>query len=388
MRTIIPCLLLALVGPAPAAAQSFLGYRALGQLVLPSDGRSIGAGNLGIGLVGTELSASDPAAATNLVAPAITFTMQPTWGSFEVGDESGTSNTTRFPLIALGFPFTQARGIATLSLAGYVEQRWVGTRTETVELGGEPTLIEDTFETNGGASVARLGWAQRIGPRLSVGATAGAYLGRRQQYFDRSLDSLSAPTGVLPYSEIRRWRYGGYTLAGGISADPHDLLHLSVAVEWSSDLKENPRPGTLGPTRSYSVPLRLSAGATTRLTSRLLLNGSAAYQDWSAATGFEDGAVSTLKYSYGGGLEWRAVQRETRSLPVRLGYRRLVPPFRYGAADPVETIWSLGVGLNLVELEGTRHGWMDLAVERGSRSSAPLSERFWRATISVGISSR
>lgn len=388
MRTIVPCILLALIGPAPAAAQSFLGYRALGQLVLPADGRSIGAGNLGIGLVGTELSASDPAAATKLVAPTITLTMQPTWGSFEVGDESGTSNTTRFPLVALGFPLREARGIATLSLAGYVEQRWAGTRTETVDLGGQATLIEDTFETSGGASVARLGWAQRIGPRLSVGASAGAYLGRREQFFDRTLDSLAVPTGVLPYSEVRRWRYGGYNLAGGVSVDPHDLMHLSAAVEWSSDLKENPRPGTVGPSRSYSVPLRLSAGATTRLTSRLLLNGSVAYQDWAGAAGFDDGAVSNLRYSYGGGLEWRAIQRETRSLPVRLGYRRLAPPFRYGDEDPVETIWSLGLGLNLVELEGVRHGWMDLAVEHGSRSSAPLSERFWRATVSVGISSR
>ena len=43
--------------------------------------------------------------------------------------------------------------------------------------------------------------------------------------------------------------------------------------------------------------------------------------------------------------------------------------------------------MNLVEIEGVRFGWMDVAVERGTRTSAPLSENFWRATISLGISS-
>ena len=385
MRKIIFAALLAVAAPAPAAAQSFLGYRSLGYPVLASGGRTVGTGNLGIGLAGPRLSASDPAAAAQLFLPTISLTMQPTWGSFEIGDESGTSSTTRFPLVAIGFPFPRANGVATVSLAGYMEQRWAGERTGTVELAGRQVLVADTFETNGGASVARLGWAQRVGSRVSVGVSAGAYVGRLEQFFNRSLDSLAVATGVEPFFEDRRWSYGGYNLAAGVSADPHELLHLAGTVEWSSRITERPRPGTEGET-SYSVPLRLSAGATTRLTPRLSMNGSVVYQDWSGAAGFEEGTVSSLALSYGGGVEWTVLQRDTRSLPLRAGYRRIAPPFRYGDQDPVESIWSLGLGINFVELEGNRFGWMDLAIERGSRTSHPLTERFWRATISLGIS--
>lgn len=385
LRAAIFVLLVA--APAPAAAQSFLGFRALGEPVLAADGRTVGVGNLGIGLARTGLSASDPAAPMALVLPTISLTMQPTWGSFEVGDETGTSNTTRFPLIAIGFPVPRVRGIATVSLAGYMDQRWTGLRSETRDLGGQQVFIQDTLQTSGGASVARIGWAQRIGPWVSLGATAGAYVGRLEQFFDRGLDSLATiPTGVEPYSQNRRWRYGGYNLAAGIALDPHSLVHLAGAVEWSSDLTEDPRPGTPGGTKRYSVPLRLSGGATLQLTPRMLLNGSVALQDWSTAAGFPEGTLSGRRFSYGGGIEWRPIHRETRSFPLRVGYRHVSPPFRYENQDPVESVWTLGAGINFVELAGIRLGWMDVAMERGSRTSHPLSERFWRATVSLGIS--
>ncbi len=358
--------LLAVAAPATAAGQSFLGFRSLGYPVLASDGRTAGVGNLGIGLAGTGLSASDPAAAARLALPTISLTMQPTWGTFDIGDESGSTNTTRFPLIAIGFPFPQARGVATVSLAGYMEQRWAGERTGTIDLGGRQVHVEDSFETNGGASVARLGWSQRVGWGVSVGVTAGAYVGRLEQFFDRALDTLAVPPDVRDFYEERRWRYGGYNFAAGLSLDPHELIHLAGTVEWSGDITEHARPGTVGEGR-YSVPLRFSGGATARLTPRLSVNGSVLYQDWSAASGFPDGALSTLTLSYGGGVEWAAVRQETRSLPVRVGYRRVAPPFRYGRADPVESIMSLGRGDQL-----PRAGGLPLRVDRsGGRARVP-----------------
>ena len=385
LLAIVPPAFFAILPPAETAAQSFLGFRALGYPVTASDGRTVGVGNIGIGLADVELSVTDPAAPSRLLMPTVSASMQPTWGSFEVGDETGSANSTRFPLIAAGFPVARANGVATISLAGFMEQQWIGERTETVVLGEDQALVEDRFETNGGASVARVGWAQRFGRRMSVGVTAGAYVGQLEQFFDRSLDSLAVEGTVRPYTETSRWRYSGYTFTAGFSADPHDLVHLAGALEWSGDIKENPHPGTEGGINSYSVPIRLSAGGTARLTPRLHLNGSVAYQDWSTATGFRDGVLSHLKFSYGGGVEWRAIQHDTRSFPVRMGFRRVVPPFRYQNSDPVETIFSLGVGLNLIEVEGIRFGWVDLAVERGSRSSHPLSEQFWRGTVSLGI---
>ena len=232
------------------------------------------------------------------------------------------------------------------------------------------------------------GWDGRgsLGERLTVGVSAGLYVGRLKQVFDRRLDSLAVGTAVRPYREVYKWGYSGYIVSAGVGFDPHELIHLGGALEWSSDLTETPDEGTTGGVNNYDIPLRLSVGATGQLTQRLLLNGSMIYQDWSGAGGFAEGVVSGRKMSWGAGIEWRAVQQEFRSFPLRVGYRSGAPPFRFDSQDPTETAWSLGLGLNLVELEGTPFGWIDLAVERATRTSLPLDESFWRGTISLGVS--
>lgn len=374
------------VTPRAASAQSFLGFRALGVPVEAVGGRATSLGNLGIGLPLVAVSPTDPAAAARLAAPTITASMQPSWGDFAMGDQSGTSRTTGFPFIAIGYPVGATGGVATVSVAGHMQQRWAGERTEDIRLGGLDVPINDRFETDGGTSVARFGFAQPFGERIALGVSVGTYVGRLNQSFDRTLDSLIVGTDVQPYSEEYLWDYGGYTLAAGIALDPHDLVHIAGAIEWSTDLKESPRGETVGAVNSYGIPLRLSAGATGQLTQRLLINTSFVYQDWSGAGGFASGVLSGNKMSYGVGIEWRAIQQESRSVPFRVGYRSGAPPFRFDAQDPSESVWTAGIGLNLVELDGLPLGWVDLAVERGSRTSLPLDENFWRGTISIGIS--
>ncbi len=385
--TVLACTLALSVLALPtahAAAQSFLGFRALGVPVETAGARALALGNLGMGLPGVALSPTDPAASARLELPTVTVSMQPSWGDFRMDGQSGETRTTRFPLVAIGYPAFD--GVVTVSLAGHMEQRWVGVRSQVLPLGGADVPIEDSFETDGGTSVARIGWAQTLGERLSIGALAGLYVGRLEQIFDRRLDSLVVGSEVRPYSEAHRWSYTGYTLAAGVGFDPHELIHLGGALEWSSGLTETPDEDTSGGVNRYDIPLRLSVGGTGRLTQRLLLAGSMVYQDWSGAEGFVEGVASSRKTSWGAGIEWRAVQQEFRSIPVRVGYRSGAPPFRFESQDPAETAWSLGLGLNLVELEGTPFGWIDLAVERAARTSPPLDESFWRATVSLGIS--
>ena len=385
-RTLLLALAAALASaPAPAAAQSFLGFRALGVPIEAAGARALSLGNLGIGLPNIAVSPSDPAASARLPLPTVTVSMQPSWGDYSLGDETGTTNTTRFPLIAIGYPATDS-GVVTLSLAGHMEQRWVGERNQVVRLGGVDVPIEDNFETDGGTSVARLGWAQPVSRWLTVGASAGLYVGRLNQAFDRRLDSLVVGTEVRPYRESYQWGYSGYTFSAGFGFDPHPLVHLGGAVEWSSDLTETPDENTAGGVNRYDIPLKLSLGATAGLTQRLLFSSSVVHQDWAGAQGYADGVVSGRRMSWGAGIEWRAVQQEFRSLPIRIGYRSGAPPFRFASQDPTESAWSFGVGLNLVELAGTPFGWIDLGVERATRTSQPLDESFWRGTISLGIS--
>ncbi|MDE2804561.1 MAG: hypothetical protein OXN18_05355 [Gemmatimonadota bacterium] len=375
------------VFPSGAGAQSFLGYRALGLPVGAVEARAVALGNLGIGLPGVQINASDPASAAGVLFPTVSVSMQPTWGDFNLDGQTGTARTTRFPMLGIGYPVLSADGTITVSLSGHMEQRWAGERDRIVNLGGIDVPVNDRFETNGGSSVARVGWAQRLGDRFALGASLGTYIGRLDEDFERTLDSLVVGNDVRSYEENSSWRYGGYTFSAGFMADPHDLIHLAGAVEWSGDLTQKPRVATGEPGLSYSIPLRLSGGATGRLSQRLHINTSFVYQDWSVAQGFEDGVVSDEKLSYGAGLEMQLIRRETRSFPLRLGYRRSALPFGYRDQGAIETSWSLGLGVNLVEVEGVRFGWMDFAAERGTRMSAPLSENFWRATISLGISS-
>ncbi len=377
---------MALAAAAPASAQSFLGFRALGVPVRALDARAAAAGNLGIGLAGVEISSADPAASARLLFPTFSVTMQPSWGSFDLDDQSGTSRTTRLPLLGIGYPVRSVGGVVTASLSGHLEQRWVAKRRSTVVLNEVEVDVEDSYRNDGGTSVLRVGWAQRIGSRLSLGASAGTYLGRLERVFDRELDSLAVGGEVYSFREQHAWNYSGYLVSAGFNADPHPLIHLAGAATWSGALRELPLDDAPGEGR-YSVPVRLSAGTTARLSPRLALSLSGAYQDWAASDGFLAGVTSGRKWSYGAGAEWHVIDSESRSLPIRFGYRRLAPPFRFESEDPLESIWSLGAGLNLVETEDNRRlGWVDLAFERGSRRSAPLDERFLRATVTVGIS--
>ena len=387
-RTLLLALTTALApatASSSAAAQSFLGFRALGVPIEAAGARALALGNLGIGLPDIAVSPTDPAASARLLLPTVTVSMQPSWGDYNLGDQTGTTNTTRFPLIAIGYPATDS-GVVTLSLAGHMEQRWVGERNQVVELGGVDVPIDDHFETDGGTAVARLGWAQPVSRWLTAGASVGIYVGRLNQLFDRRLDSLVVGPEVRTYRESYQWGYSGYTFQAGFGLDPHPLVHLGGAIEWSSDLAETPDENTAGRVHHYDSPLRLSLGATAGLTQRLLFNSSVVYQDWSGAQGFADGVVSDRKVGWGAGIEWRVVQQEFRSVPIRAGYRSGAPPFRFASQDPIESAWSVGVSFNLVELESTPLGWIDLGIERATRTSLPLDESFWRGTISLGIS--
>lgn len=382
---VLTAALLALALPGAGSAQSFLGARGLGVPVGAVGARAAALGNLGIGLGGVEVSANDPATWANLVWPTVSISMQPTWGEFDLDDRVGDARATRFPLLGIGYPVHRARGVVTLSLGGYLEQRFVAEHESKVILNDVEVDVEDRLAVDGGTSVVRLGWAQRLGSRFAFGVAAGAYVGRLEEVFDRELDSLAIGGEVYSFLEENRWRYSGTTVTVGFSGDPAELLHVAGAVEWSRDLTEAPQGETVGESL-YSIPARYSGGATGRLSPRLHLNASVVYQDWSAAEGFGEGVLSQRKWNLGTGLEWLLFDGETRSLPLRFGFRQLAAPFRYEKDDPVETIWSLGAGFNFVKAENQRFGWMDVALERGTRTSEPLAERFWRATISIGVS--
>ena len=300
--------------------------------MLSADGRAIALGGLGIGLAEPSVATSDPAAAARLGYPTIVASMQPSWGEFTLDDQSGTSTVTRFPMVGIGYPVVEAGGVVTLTLAGHMERRWVGERTRTIALGGADVVADERFETDGGTALVRLGWAQTLGERLALGVSGGLYSGRLVESFDRVLDSLSVGRDVRNYSEDYRWGYRGYVLSAGVSADPHELIHLSGAVEWSSALEERPYDQETDVARSYDVPIRVLAGASGRLAQRLVLATSMAYQDWSGAGGFESGVASgrALRLRRRARMDGGGAGDAQHSDPVRIPQRRAALPVRVG----------------------------------------------------------
>ncbi|HSG49950.1 MAG TPA: hypothetical protein VLA43_19155, partial [Longimicrobiales bacterium] len=76
-----------------------------------------------------------------------------------------------------------------------------------------------------------------------------------------------------------------------------------------------------------------------------------------------------------------------RAAPLRLGYRKRDLPFALGTGTPSETVWAGGIGINLSQTGELVRAAVDLAIERGDRSDSVLSERFWRGTLTVRVSS-
>ncbi len=372
--------------PGGLVAQSVIGAKGLGTPIGAPDGRTAALGNLGIGLMGTGVSPTDPTSAVDLLLPTVTVSMQPTWGDFTLRDgESQSVRGTRFPLIGIGYPVDALGGAVSVTLGGFLEQRWGVQTPGFVDLGGSEVRSEDRFLSEGGISHARFGWSQRMGAKLAVGATVGSYVGSLEQGFLRALDSLEVRGGET-FTESSKWRYQGKTVGLGVRYDPSALVRVSGALEFSGDLTVAPQEGTTGERSAVSIPARFSVGATGRLTPRLVLNGSLVYQDWSGAGGLVAGVAGNQSLSFGGGVEWDAIIGTTRALPLRMGYRRVSLPFRFDGSDSVESSYSAGIGLNMSQTAGVRFGWIDLAVERGTRNSGVLSESFWRGTFSVGIS--
>jgi len=198
-----PLLLAALLlaAPATASAQSLFNAAGLGLPATPGDARSRALGGLGLGLQGTTLSGSDPAAAADFVMPAAILTAQPSWVDFgrSDGTESGTFKGTRFPSVGIAYPAWYGI-VATLSLETVLDQRYEAESASTVDFGGTPVEVSDAFVSTGGVSQIRLGLARRLSPRLAVGLSAGRLSGsvtrRLVRSFGEGVDTTTVRAGA------------------------------------------------------------------------------------------------------------------------------------------------------------------------------------------------
>jgi hypothetical protein len=337
--------------------------------------------------MGASLMPTDPAAAAYILAPTLHLSAQPFWGDAELGGESFAGQGTRFPLMGIAFPVARLGGTATLTLGGFMDQRWEVEREDTEELGGVEIPVLEEFVSDGGVSTVRFGWAQRIGDRVAVAADLGGRIGSVTRTFTRTLDTSDLQTLVDPYVESVQWQYSGFSTSFGVLFAPLEILRVSGTLTLSGDLKAKPISSSDKEGATYKLPTEYRLGVAARMTPRLAMNLGLSHANWEASSdGLEPETVAGAVWGFGGGAEWLGPQVGSRFFPIRLGFRRTDLPFQFDGQTPTETAFSGGIGLNLTPGNAVVLGAVDLALERGSREAGTLSETFWRGTVTFRVS--
>jgi len=353
----------------------------------PLDARARALGTLGVGLMGPTLGPTDLASAARIFLPMAQFTVQPQWVEGDLAGESTSTHSTRFPHMGLAYPVPSLKGTALLHFGSFMDQRWEVHEPSTQEFRGETVPVTDVFKSDGGISTFQLGWAQRIGDDLSLGFGVGARVGSVTRAFLRVIEAGVA-FDVASFQTGGEWQYSGVTTSFGFQWDPIRALRLAGGVNWSGDLKAKPIRGSDDGPESFDIPVEYRFGASGILTPRLALSLGFSFADWKGSNelmGPE--AVAGPVWRYGGGVEWAGPQLGPRNFPFRLGMRRSGLPFTFEGENPTESVFSGGIGLDLIPSQVGLMGGIDLAVERGTREAASLSETFWRATVTFRVGS-
>ncbi|MBT8396392.1 MAG: hypothetical protein KJN92_05470, partial [Gemmatimonadetes bacterium] len=274
-----------------------------------------------------------------------------------------------------------------LHITSFFDQRWEVQEPGTQDFLGSQVSVTDVFKSDGGISTAQVGWAHRLGDDLSIGVSVGSRIGSVTRRFTRLIDE-EAVTGTVPFGTGGSWQYSGALASVGFQWDPLRVLRLGGVLNWSGDVKAKPEPGTGGGTVKFDVPTEYRVGASGVLSPRLALSLGASYSDWKASNEFlsSDVLVGSV-WSFGGGVEWAGPQLGARNFPIRLGAKRSAMPFTFEGENPVESVLTGGIGLNLVPSQAGFIGAVDIAFERGSREAGSLSESFWRASLTFRVGS-
>ncbi len=136
------------------------------------------------------------------------------------------------------------------------------------------------------------------------------------------------------------------------------------------------------------MPLQLRGGISGSLAPGLSAVVSGSWADWSATsddlvddTTGPSGSAVTL----GAGLEWERMSLFGRPMPLRFGWHRAELPFAFDDQKALESSLVGGAGLALVRAGTLPLAQIDLAVERGSRTSGSVTEDYWRSTVSLRL---
>jgi len=385
-RVLTAALLLSGIGPAGVSAQSLFNAAGLGVPIEALDGRARALGNLGIGMPGAAFMPTDPAAVARFGFSTAIMAGQPSWVDYESeGGLSGSFQGNRFPLLGIAYPLFS--GTMSVQVGSFLDQHFTAESTGSVDLVTGPVETSDSFEQDGSVSNLNLGFARMLGSDIAVGITLGRYAGSVIRTFTRTFDG-GETEGLDEYVEEGSWDYKGLSVTAGVSADVGSMFRVAASVQVPSHLEAEASEETGGDDGTFELPLQFRVGASATPAAGLVVTGSLSLADWSST---EDDIVGATQAGdtngYGLGVELSRARLFGRSLPIRFGYRRSGLPFSFDDATATERVLSGGFGLSLNSSGELVLAGADLAIERGRRSGAGITENFWRATISVIVSS-
>jgi hypothetical protein len=385
-RSLILALLLSGFGPVSLTAQSLFNAAGLGVPIEALDGRARALGNLGIGMPGASFMPTDPAAVARLTYSTATMAGQPSWVDYESeGGLSGSFQGSRFPLLGIAYPlFT---GTMSVQVGSFLDQHFQAESTGSVDLVTGPVETSDSFDQDGSVSNLNFGFARMLGDDIALGITVGRYAGSVIRTFTRTFDGGDVE-GLDEYVEEGQWDYKGVSVTAGVSADLGSSLRVAASVQVPSHLEAEASDDTDGEDGEFALPMQFRLGASATPAEGLMVTGSLSLADWSSTEDDITGATRAGDTNgYGVGVELSRARLFGKSLPVRFGFRRSGLPFSFDDATATERAFSGGIGLSLNSAGELVLAGADLAIERGRRSGAGITEKFWRATISVVVSS-
>ena len=387
--------------PAAAHAQSLFSSRGLG---VPSDGydaRARALGINGVGLLGLSTSLVNPAEPAGILRRGVTAAFQPYSGSFEIEGEDDDFAATRFPLISIFYP--TRLGVFHLGYSGVLEQSWAVIAEGQEIVGADTVATSDLVQHTGGVGQLRLGLARRVSDKLAIGGAIGLYTGNIDRGIRRSFPD-SAQLGLIPFETHTRWSYSGPLASIGVRWDPAADLRVGASFTWSGKLKAKPTEGS-EVEYEYDMPLRFDVGMSGRVGRNLVAAVSGSLATWTSDDYRTPGSLGATpaenQMEIGGGFEYTELRRGSRVFPLRLGARTSKLPFHLVEEEaPSEWAVTGGIGFRLVEDDFGPLAVADIGAERVSREGfasngvnnapdrGPLTENFWRFTVSVSLFGR
>jgi hypothetical protein len=385
-RALSGALVLIGLGATDLAAQSLFNAAGLGVPIEALDGRARSLGNLGIGMPGSAFMPTDPAAVARFTFSTAVMAGQPSWVDYEAdGGLSGNFRGNRFPLLGIAYPIFS--GTMSVQAGSFLDQHFQAESVGTVNLAGGTVETSDSFDQDGSVSNLNLGFARMLNSDIAVGVTIGRYAGSVVRTFTRTFDE-GETEGLDDYVERGEWDYKGLSFTAGVSADVGPSLRVAASVQVPSSLDAEASDDTGGDDGSFGLPVQYRVGASATPAAGLMVTGSFLLADWSSAgDAISGGSEAGDTNGFGLGVELSRARVFGKSVPLRFGFRRSGLPFSFDDTSATERVFSGGFGIALNSQGELVLAGADLAIERGRRSGAGIVEKFWRATISVVVSS-